>query len=73
VLKSFSTLRGSAPSSAQRHLRLAEVTKTVLEDHDLRGGLSETVCLPCTGFDIAPHQIFDLEEPMKAITGKLIA
>jgi biotin synthase-related radical SAM superfamily protein len=42
--------------SAERLLRLAKATRKVLEDHDLRADLAETMCLPCTGCDIASHR-----------------
>jgi len=42
--------------SAERLLRLARATRKVLEDHDLRADLAETMCLPCTGCDIASHR-----------------
>ena len=42
--------------SAERLLRLARATRKMLEDHDLRADLAETMCLPCTGCDIASHR-----------------
>ncbi len=42
--------------SAERLLRLAKVTKKVLEDHGLRADLAETMCLTCTGCDITPQR-----------------
>ncbi len=42
--------------SAERLLRLARATRKVLEDHDLRADLAETMCLQCTGCDIASHR-----------------
>jgi len=42
--------------SAERLLGLARATRKVLEDHDLRADLAETMCLPCTGCDIASHR-----------------
>ncbi|MFA6371864.1 MAG: radical SAM protein [Methanothrix sp.] len=42
--------------SAQRLLKLARATKKVLEDQGLRADLAETMCLPCTGCDIASHR-----------------
>jgi biotin synthase-related radical SAM superfamily protein len=42
--------------SAERLLRLARATRRVLEDNGLRADLAETMCLPCTGCDIASHR-----------------
>jgi biotin synthase-related radical SAM superfamily protein len=42
--------------SAERLLRLAKATGKVLKDHGLRADLAETMCLPCTGCDIASHR-----------------
>jgi biotin synthase-related radical SAM superfamily protein len=42
--------------SAERLLRLARATRKVLVDHDLWADLAETMCLPCTGCDIASHR-----------------
>jgi biotin synthase-related radical SAM superfamily protein len=42
--------------SAERLLRLARATKTILEEHGLRADLAETMCLPCTGCDITPQR-----------------
>ena len=42
--------------SAERLLRLARATGKALEDNDLRADLAETMCLPCTGCDIASHR-----------------
>ncbi len=42
--------------SAERLLRLARATRKVLEDNGLRADLAETMCLPCTGCDIASHR-----------------
>ena len=42
--------------SAERLLGLARATRKVLEDNDLRADLAETMCLPCTGCDIASHR-----------------
>ena len=42
--------------SAERLLLLARATRRVLDDHGLRADLAETMCLPCTGCDLAPHR-----------------
>ncbi len=42
--------------SADRLLKLARATKTVLETHGLRADLAETMCLTCTGCDITPQR-----------------
>ena len=42
--------------SAERLLGLARATRKVLEDNGLRADLAETMCLPCTGCDIASHR-----------------
>ena len=42
--------------TAERLLRLARYTRKVLEDHELRADLAETMCLPCTGCDITPYR-----------------
>lgn len=42
--------------SAERLLKLARITRKVLKDHGLRADLAETMCLPCTGCDIASHR-----------------
>ncbi len=42
--------------SAERLLRLARATRKVLEDHNLRADLAETMCLACTGCDITPYR-----------------
>ena len=42
--------------SAERLLGLARATKKALEDNGLRADLAETMCLPCTGCDIASHR-----------------
>lgn len=42
--------------TAERLLKLARHTRKALEDHGLRADLAETMCLPCTGCDIAPHR-----------------
>ncbi|OPY52084.1 MAG: biotin synthase [Methanosaeta sp. PtaU1.Bin060] len=42
--------------SAKRLLRLAKITKKILEYNNLRADLAETMCLPCTGCDLAPHR-----------------
>ena len=41
--------------SAERLLKLAGSTKKILEDYDLRADLAQTMCLPCTGCDLAPY------------------
>jgi biotin synthase-related radical SAM superfamily protein len=42
--------------TAERLLKLARYTRKVLEDHELRADLAETMCLPCTGCDITPYR-----------------
>ena len=42
--------------SAERLLKLARITRKVLEENGLRADLAETMCLPCTGCDITPHR-----------------
>lgn len=42
--------------SAERLLMLARATKKILEDHNLRPEDAETMCLSCTGCDIAPYR-----------------
>jgi len=42
--------------TAERLLKLARYTRKALEDHGLRADLAETMCLPCTRCDIAPHR-----------------
>jgi len=42
--------------SAQRLLYLSKACKKILERHDLRPDLAETMCLPCTGCDITPYR-----------------
>jgi len=42
--------------SAQRLLYLSGACKKILEKHDLRPDLAETMCLPCTGCDITPYR-----------------
>jgi len=42
--------------SAQRLLYLSRACKKILERHDLRPDLAETMCLPCTGCDITPYR-----------------
>jgi len=40
--------------SAERLLRLAAMTREILEKYGLRVDEAETMCLPCTGCDITP-------------------
>ncbi len=42
--------------SAQRLLYLSRACKKILERHDLRPDMAETMCLPCTGCDITPYR-----------------
>jgi biotin synthase-related radical SAM superfamily protein len=42
--------------SAERLLKLARLTKAVLEEHGLRADHAETMCLTCTGCDITPQR-----------------
>lgn len=42
--------------SAERLLKLARITRKVLEENGLRADLAETMCLPCTGCDITPQR-----------------
>lgn len=41
---------------ASRLLRLAKMTRDILDEHGLRADLAQTMCLPCTGCDITPHR-----------------
>ena len=42
--------------SAERLIDLACYTKRVLDEHDLRGDIAETMCYRCTGCDLIPHR-----------------
>jgi len=42
--------------SAERLLMLSREVKKVLERHDLRPDLAQTMCLACTGCDITPYR-----------------
>jgi len=41
---------------ADRLLRLAKMTREVLDKHGLRADFAQTMCLSCTGCDITPHR-----------------
>jgi biotin synthase-related radical SAM superfamily protein len=41
--------------SPERLLKLARMEREILEKHHLDPSLAKTMCLPCTGCDIAPH------------------
>jgi biotin synthase-related radical SAM superfamily protein len=41
---------------AERLLRLARLTRQILDEHGLRADLAETMCLRCTGCDVTPHR-----------------
>jgi biotin synthase-related radical SAM superfamily protein len=40
--------------SAGRLLKLAKMTRDILEKYHLDTGVSKTMCLPCTGCDLTP-------------------
>jgi len=42
--------------SPERLIDLACYTKRVLDEHDLRGDIAETMCYRCTGCDLIPHR-----------------
>ena len=42
--------------SAERMLKLARMTREILDKHGLRVDVSETMCLPCTGCDLTPYR-----------------
>ena len=46
----------AARPSADRLLMLARFERRVLDDCGLSAGISETMCLPCTGCDLVPHR-----------------
>ena len=41
---------------ADRLLRLAKMTREILDKNGLRADIAQTMCLPCTGCDITPHR-----------------
>ena len=41
--------------SAERLLKLAKMTRSVLDRYGLRADVAQTMCLPCTGCDLVPH------------------
>ena len=41
---------------AERLLRLARMTREILDKYGLRVDVSQTMCLPCTGCDITPYR-----------------
>jgi biotin synthase-related radical SAM superfamily protein len=42
--------------SAERLLKLARMTREILDKYGLRVDVSQTMCLPCTGCDITPYR-----------------
>jgi biotin synthase-related radical SAM superfamily protein len=42
--------------SAERLLRLARKERELLDEHDLRADIAQTMCAPCTGCDLVPHR-----------------
>jgi biotin synthase-related radical SAM superfamily protein len=48
----------AARPGAQRLLELTRMTRKILEKYDLHPELSRTMCLPCTGCDLAPCHDF---------------
>jgi len=42
--------------SAERLLKLARMTRKILDKYGLRVDVSQTMCLPCTGCDITPYR-----------------
>jgi biotin synthase-related radical SAM superfamily protein len=42
--------------SAERLLKLARMTREILEKYGLRVDVAQTMCLPCTGCDITPYR-----------------
>ncbi|MBN1134859.1 MAG: radical SAM protein [Methanosarcinaceae archaeon] len=41
--------------SAERLLKLAKMTRSILDKYGLRADVAQTMCLPCTGCDLVPH------------------
>jgi biotin synthase-related radical SAM superfamily protein len=42
--------------SAKRLLRLARMTREILDKYGLRVDVSQTMCLPCTGCDMTSYR-----------------
>ncbi|MDI6885157.1 MAG: hypothetical protein QMD22_02185 [archaeon] len=42
--------------TAERLLKLAKMTREILDKYGLRVDVSQTMCLPCTGCDITPYR-----------------
>jgi biotin synthase-related radical SAM superfamily protein len=42
--------------SAERLLKLARMTRNILDKYGLRVDVAQTMCLPCTGCDITPYR-----------------
>ena len=42
--------------SADRLLKLTNMTREILDKNDLRADIAQTMCLPCTGCDLTPHR-----------------
>jgi len=40
---------------ARRLLKLARMTRCILDRYGLRADVSQTMCLPCSGCDLVPH------------------
>lgn len=50
----FGEVEAERPSP-QRILKLARMTREILDKYGLRADVSRTMCLPCTGCDLVPH------------------
>ena len=46
----------AARPSAERLLKLARITRKILDKYGLRVDVSQTMCLTCTGCDITPYR-----------------
>ncbi|KAF5437439.1 Biotin synthase-related protein, radical SAM superfamily [Candidatus Methanophagaceae archaeon] len=49
-------LEAAARPSAERLLKLARMTREIIDKYGLRVDISQTMCLTCTGCDITPHR-----------------
>jgi biotin synthase-related radical SAM superfamily protein len=50
----FGELEAERPT-AQRLLKLAKMSRRILDKYGLDASVAETMCLPCTGCDLNPH------------------
>lgn len=50
----FGEIEAERPT-AQRLLKLAKMSRRILDKYGLDAGASKTMCLPCTGCDLNPH------------------